>query len=285
MEQKEFMLRSMSVKETKTGKLYLSGVTTVDFKSYTVKIWDYVPEADAFLDKLALNTYGYCRAGSVKLDTYNGIEGLILRGLQEITEEEAVELGLIPTAPNFIEPEIFKRLMDILVSKEREEEKSYGSAFIKNLFEKHIGNKAAAMTHHHAYRNGLYAHSVQVANTALTILKSAGIEEYNVALVIAGGLLHDVGKLLEYEFISSGLAVAFTERGKLMGHLALGVEYMGKVNASKKIFDQETLYQIQHIIASHHRLPEWGAIVEPKTPEAKAIAWADNANANILSSF
>jgi len=63
----------------------------------------------------------------------------------------------------------------------------------------------------------------------------------NMDLLVAGGLLHDIGKLLEYENRDDGMTVQ-TYAGKMLRHPFTGMELAAR-------FDLPT--EVQHIIATH----------------------------------
>ena len=117
----------------------------------------------------------------------------------------------------------------------------------------------AAKIVHHCYRGGLLEHSVSMADVAKILSTHYAL---NTDLMVAGALLHDIGKL--YELTENG---EYTRRGKLIGHLSIGVtEIEKRVEA-----DIPIIVHLEHLIASHHGLLEWGAIKKPQTPEAELL--------------
>jgi len=117
----------------------------------------------------------------------------------------------------------------------------------------------AAKIVHHCYRGGLLEHSVSMADVAKILSTNYAL---NTDLMVAGALLHDIGKL--YELTENG---EYTRRGKLIGHLSIGVtEIEKRVKA-----DIPIIVHLEHLIASHHGMLEWGAIKKPQTPEAELL--------------
>jgi 3'-5' exoribonuclease len=100
----------------------------------------------------------------------------------------------------------------------------------------------------------------------------------NRDLVIAGAILHDIGKLREVEVTPAG--GAYTPAGELIGHVLLGRDMLREAAAGKPI-DAETLLRLEHIIVSHQRLPEWGSPKPPMTPEALLVHYADDLDAKL----
>ena len=101
-------------------------------------------------------------------------------------------------------------------------------------------------------------------------------------LVLAGALLHDIGKLEAYGWRG---VFEVTERGVLHGHVTLGMLMLDRRVRSEHpapCTDQE-LTILQHLIASHHGRPEFGAPVPPMTLEAEVLHFADHASAKTAS--
>jgi 3'-5' exoribonuclease len=96
-------------------------------------------------------------------------------------------------------------------------------------------------------------------------------------MALAGLLLHDVGKTLEY----TGDAVAQkTRAGVLHGHLILGYGLVHDV-AARVGLGGDILERLEHVLLSHHNDPEFGAAVRPATPEAVFVALVDNLDAKM----
>lgn len=133
----------------------------------------------------------------------------------------------------------------------------------------------AAISMHHAYRCGLLEHSVHVARAGIKLLPAYPF--INADLAIAGMLLHDVGKTLEYEGETS---FERTRAGLLQGHVVLGYRIVRKA-AMKAGLDDDLLVQLEHIILSHQGLLEYGAAALPSTPEGVFVAMIDNLDAKL----
>lgn len=136
---------------------------------------------------------------------------------------------------------------------------------------------AAAKSMHHNYRGGLLYHSVCVAKDAFDIANN--YNGINTDLIIAGALLHDIGKLSELDSDELGVA-DYTVDGNLFGHLFIGAE-MVKNEAEIINLDKDIERQLIHIILSHHDNPEWGAVKKPSTIEARIVASADYIDSQI----
>lgn len=132
----------------------------------------------------------------------------------------------------------------------------------------------AAMLLHHAYTGGLLEHSVSVAQGASDIAKhyEAFKIPVDMDLVIAGALLHDIGKLEAYE-ISPRHHV--TTPGNAVEHIALGYNMFMRL-AEREGLNEDLTLALAHIILSHHGLREYGSPIPPGTPEALVVSAADD---------
>ena len=97
---------------------------------------------------------------------------------------------------------------------------------------------------HHAYLGGLLEHTVAVATLAFET--STLHPRLNSDLLLCAAILHDVGKIREFEL---GAEIALTEAGALVGHLALGVEL---VNERAAAIPDGKLHALTHCILGHH---------------------------------
>ncbi|RKX32473.1 MAG: phosphohydrolase [Verrucomicrobia bacterium] len=133
----------------------------------------------------------------------------------------------------------------------------------------------AAVSMHHAYRTGLLEHTVHMGKACLVLLPL--YPEVDPDLALAGVLLHDAGKALEYE---GSLAYRKTRIGLLHGHVVLGYRLVRKA-ALKAGLDSDLLERLEHIILSHQGELEWGAAVMAATPEAVFVSMVDNLDARM----
>jgi len=133
----------------------------------------------------------------------------------------------------------------------------------------------AAVRHHGAVTGGLIEHTV---NVTLIADRLAQLYACNSNLVLAGALLHDIGKLEELE---EEVGAGFTERGRMFGHIILGAQYVQKQAELVQDLDQATLSDLLHIILAHHGTKEAGSPVCPVTIEALIVHQADAAEAKL----
>jgi 3'-5' exoribonuclease len=118
---------------------------------------------------------------------------------------------------------------------------------------------------HHAYLGGLLEHTVAVATLAHETC--ALHPRLDSDLLICAAILHDAGKLSEFEL---GAEIALSEAGALVGHLALGQQLVAERASALGDFPADRLLALSHCILAHH-----GADALPgrrfRSPEAVAL--------------
>ncbi|HKU62140.1 MAG TPA: HD domain-containing protein [Gemmatimonadales bacterium] len=137
----------------------------------------------------------------------------------------------------------------------------------------------ASTAGHHAQLGGLLRHTVEVVAIARAVAITSGADR---ELVLAGAMLHDVGKLEAYAWRRG--VFELTEAGALLGHVTLGMLMLDRHLArhAPDCTHREVLL-LQHLIASHHGVLEHGAPVRPMTLEAEVLHYADDASAKTSS--
>jgi 3'-5' exoribonuclease len=141
-------------------------------------------------------------------------------------------------------------------------------------FVKEYTHSPSAISHHHNYIGGNLEHSMGVLRLCKNI--SEMYTEVNKDLLICGSILHDVGKLKEYEY---GAAVDKTDEGNFIGHIVIGERWIREkifqLRQRGSEFSKDLEMHLSHIILSHHGRYEYGSPRLPKTVEACIIHQAD----------
>lgn len=142
-----------------------------------------------------------------------------------------------------------------------------------------VGTSPAAVTNHHAYRAGLAEHTL--SGMRLATLIAAHYARYypgliDVDLLIAGFLLHDLGKVWELE---GDLATDYSTYGRLVGHIPAGAAFVADVAAELGDVPEELVWELQHLVLSHHGELEYGSPKRPKTLEAQILHYVDQIDA------
>jgi 3'-5' exoribonuclease len=146
-------------------------------------------------------------------------------------------------------------------------------------FRRRYGQCPASVNGHHAALGGLLKHTVEVGAIGRTIARAAGADP---ELVLAGALLHDIGKLEAYRW---DVAFDYTDAHYLVGHVALGALMLDRRlgESTPPVCTPEERQLLVHLVLSHHGRLEWGSPTLPLTLEAEVLHWADNASAKTAS--
>lgn len=129
---------------------------------------------------------------------------------------------------------------------------------------------------HHNRIGGLIEHTLALCKICRYLGRL--YPEVDKELLIAGAILHDIGKIEEYR---CDTMIDFTERGRLVGHITLGAQWVAERAAGIDGFPPDLLDRIMHLVLSHQGEPEYGSPVKPATQEAFLLHYADNIDAKM----
>ncbi|MGE5815358.1 MAG: 3'-5' exoribonuclease YhaM family protein [Acidobacteriota bacterium] len=184
------------------------------------------------------------------------------------------EEDCIPCAPRPID-DMWRELMEVVA---REATNPWVRALLDRALARY-GERMriwpAAQLVHHAYRGGLLEHVLKMSEVGVSLAKLYGADS---SVVLAGVLLHDIGKLeeLEYECVTR-----YSTAGNLLGHITLGAQAVSRLADSIEGFPADLEIEIAHLVLSHHGSREFGSPVEPMTVEAFILAAVDDLDAKI----
>lgn len=137
----------------------------------------------------------------------------------------------------------------------------------------------AAVQYHHAYIGGLLEHTLSMVKICDYL--SGCYENIDRELLMAGAILHDVGKITEYVTEKNGAIIKITDRGKLLGHITIGYGLVLDKIKLIKGFPKDLEERLLHIILAHHGHKEFGSPKRPKTLEAFILYHVDHMDADI----
>ncbi|MCF0245980.1 MAG: HD domain-containing protein [Ileibacterium sp.] len=135
----------------------------------------------------------------------------------------------------------------------------------------------AAVKNHHNYVGGLAYHTLSMARLAESVL--AMYPYLNRDLLLAGILLHDLGKTIE---LSEPVLPEYTAAGNLLGHISLMSNLIDREAVRQKVENTEEVMLLKHLILSHHGKMEYGSPVVPMIPEAEVLTILDNLDARLV---
>jgi 3'-5' exoribonuclease len=179
----------------------------------------------------------------------------------------------IPSSPRPVD-EMWQELLSRIASVDS----SWIRDLLTRIVERH-GDRLriwpAARQVHHAYRSGLLEHVLQIMQVGVMLADSYGARR---DLVVAGALLHDIGKLEELDY---DVAIDYSVAGNLIGHIVIGVGMLNEIVREIPEFPRELALELEHLILSHHGSKELGSPVKPMTREALILAAADDLDAKL----
>jgi 3'-5' exoribonuclease len=137
----------------------------------------------------------------------------------------------------------------------------------------------ASVNGHHCAVGGLLLHVWEVAYIARAMAKAM---RARADVVLAGVLLHDIGKVEAYAVSWEGFVR--TPAGNLIEHVVLGSMMLDErlaraAAAGETLCSPSQRLELQHLILSHHGQLQFGSPVRPLTLEGEILHRADDASA------
>ena len=234
------------------------------------RVWDGAKDIDRLFDigdvvtvEGSVSEYNGLQINIKNIKKYNGSVDLAL--FQQCTLKDRDKMAkILNELIESIKNTYLKKLLLLIFSD-------------KDIYRSYI-NCPAAQRIHHAYIGGLLEHSLEVAEIC-EYIATLYEDILNRDLLITGALLHDIGKIREYDF--SSISFEMTDIGKLVGHLVLGKEIIDEKICEITDFPKELQMEIGHMIISHHGEREWGSPEVPKTMEAFSLYHSDFLSAKL----
>ena len=271
LENEPFLIQDSILRETKDGRPYLLGTMRDKTGQLAFVFWDIPSYAES-----------WTQTGSAVLVT-----GRVVRykDALHITITD-MNQNLEPTLADLLPSS--RRTQEDMIAELKEQINSLGEPWqrlvtyilLDDAFLRDYVNAPAARNMHHAYIGGLLEHTLSMA--ALANFLANHYPYVNRDLLLAGTLLHDMGKAIEYDISKS---FSFSEDGRLVGHIMRAVVLVEKAAAELGDFPEEELRHLVHLIASHHGTQEWGSPVVPKTLEAILLHQIDLLDSRVQGFF
>ncbi len=275
----------MTAKEehtTKDGKPYFRVGFRDAGREVNFPIWNDAPLANACREEWQVGLFFKMRAQFRETNYGPQLEIRKIRLVNDDDKSEGFDPAMCLPASRFQPQEMYDQLVELAKTAIDEEPVA---EFVVSLLEEHseqLLTMPAAKYNHHAHVGGYLEHVLSVSQTCAYLAEKYA-EMYpdmqpplRKGLVVAGGILHDIGKIRELEQTPTG--AEYTPAGSLIGHILQGRDIL-REHASEHPLDEETLLRLEHIVVSHQRLPEWGSPKAPMTPEALLVHYADDTDA------
>lgn len=263
------LVRASEQRTSSNGSKYLDMTLGDRFSEVNAKMWD--GQTPAPKPSTVVKVRGM-------MLEYNGRPQLRVDKLRPTEPSDGVDLSqLVPCAP-----ESGQQMMAAL----NERIQRIGDKALRALVEyrveackQQLEYYPAASKLHHAERGGLLHHITTMLRTADAIC--AVYESLDGDLVAAGVILHDLCKIREFHSDEMGLVRDYSVEGNLIGHLVQGVAELHQAGEALNT-PGELLLLLEHMIISHHDLPEYGSPRRPMFPEAEVLHVVDLLDARMF---
>lgn len=262
------MIKELAEKKDKNGNGYLDIIVIgSDKKEYPAKVWRF--------ENNGLYETGDVIEIEYTVDNYKGKPQLNISSIKKADSQLASQFVpsseydgksvfsmLLEKANNFSDAD-FKKIVTHIMLENREKLEVYPAAYRL----------------HHAIVGGLMLHTASIVEMAEKICQI--YPNVNRELLLSGSILHDVAKTFEMETGKTGLCTGYSVGGELIGHLVKGAMYI-EDTAVKLGVDYDKAVLLEHMVLSHHGVPEYGSPVRPMFLEAEILSTLDSLDATIF---
>lgn len=268
--QHELLVREREDKTTRTGDPFVILKLGNSTGTIAVNVWkEHVPQLEGVRPGQVVQVIG-------QMETYKGAKQLKLTAPPRAVPGGAADPDeFLPRIAEDVDA-LWAKVDAWRAEMPRSLRRAVDTLFADDQFRTDFARTPGAPRGHHAVIGGLLLHTCEVAEIARA---SVATMKGNVALVTAGALLHDIGKVQAYTVTLAGFELS--EAGHLMQHVVLGSLMLqkrldalpaGTLTATQRL-------ELHHFIQSHHGVLEFGAAVRPMTLEAELLHFADQSSA------
>ena len=266
------LLKTVEKKTSAKGGFYLDATIADKSGEMNAKLWDY-SEA----------VHGVYEAGNlVKLrgtvSEYRGVNQFRIDRIRLVLPEDGVDINDFVPSTGFNEADMWNELYNIADAFADADLKAIVTTILKEKKEQML-YWPAAFKMHHAVKGGLLCHTLSIVRLAEAVCRVYTFADRD--LLLAGVILHDIGKIEEFELNSTGLVSGYSPKGNLVGHLVSGAVTVEKT-AEKLGITSDVPMLLSHMLISHHGDPEFGAAVLPQFLEAELLSQLDMMDATVF---
>ncbi len=265
-----FLVRDRTSAMARNGKPYMTLKLMDRTGELEGRIWDRVED---FENRFARDDFVRVRG---RASLYLGRMQLVVQDIERIDEKEVDFADFLPVAAESA-GQLASRLRQVVATIRQPHLRALLDGLLADDdFARAYCRAPAAKSMHHVYLGGLAEHSLSIAG--LVDLVCSHYDFLNRDLLLAGALLHDVGKIFELRYSRS---FEYTDEGKLLGHIIMGVELIDEHIRRIDGFPRELAMQLKHLLLSHHGQYEFGSPKRPKTLEAVALNFLDDLDSKL----
>lgn len=268
-----FCIANAQLAVTRNGEPYLACLLSDKSGQCPARRWSMPPE---LFQRLPQDGFVYADG---RTQPFKGELQLIVENIEGFEPTHEQLLDLLPTSERPI-PEMFAELTALLQTLQHPAMRALAETYLADeMLMAQFKQAPAAKMMHHAYLGGLLEHTLSLLKLANAICPL--YPRINRDIVMMGLFLHDLGKTREINWEG---AFTYTDRGELIGHIVEGAimlhdKAQHAMRTAGVRFPKHAITVLQHIILSHHGVPEYGAAKIPATPEAIFVSMLDNVDA------
>ena len=259
-----FLVRSKEIREKKTGEPYLSLYLCDRTGEIEAKMWDNVPEV---MDKFERDDFVKVKG---LIQVYHNRHQLTIHKMRRLEDKEVDFADYFPASTRDV-GEMWSELRSIVVGMTDMHLRALVEAVLDDPEIAQRYQKApAAKQIHHAWLGGLLEHVLSLCQ-----LSRFAAEHYkaDLNLLLAGAVLHDVGKIYELSYDRS---FGYTTEGQLLGHMVMALRIVGEKLREMPGFPPRLRTLVEHLIISHHGKYEFGSPKLPAFSEALLFHYLDD---------
>jgi 3'-5' exoribonuclease len=260
-----FLVHSKEIRQKKSGEPYLSLLIGDRTGDLDAKMWDNVTEVMDTFDR-----DDFVRIKGL-LSIYQNRPQLTIHKIQRVDEGEVDLADYLPASERNPD-EMFAELRQIVVGFTNPHLKALLEALLDDEeIARRYRRAPAAKVVHHAHLGGLIEHVLSLCD--LCRFAARHYRNIDVELLLAGAVLHDLGKIYELNYERS---FSYSSEGQLLGHIAIGLRLIGEKMRALPEFPPRVRTLLEHMILSHHGHLEFGSPKVPLFPEAVLLHYLDD---------
>jgi 3'-5' exoribonuclease len=207
---------------------------------------------------------------------YKGLLQLVVKGLERCPAGTVEPVDFLPVTTRDVD-KMFSRLTEVTATlRDPHLKKLFEMFWADPEFTAAFKTAPAAKKMHHAYLGGLLEHTLSM--TLLADIVAGHYGGVDRDMLIAGAILHDVGKVKEFEYSTK---IDYTDAGRLVSHIVIAVEMLNEKIGRIEGFPEEHARLLKHMIISHHGAREFGSPEPPKTIEAVLLHYIDEIDSKV----
>jgi len=258
-----FVIRNRDLRTRRNGEPYLT--IEIGDRSGRLKgnIWE---DAEMLYEQLTTDSVVKIRG---MIETYQGSKQVAIQQIRRARDKDEFDpADFLPVTSIDVEAGL-EKLRRIAASLSSDHLRELLELFLSDdEFIAGFKQAPGGKLWHHNRLGGLLEHTLGVLR--LCRMMSRFYPEANGDLLVAGAILHDIGKIEEFKY---QLSFDYTDRGRLVGHIVLGAEWVTERSKLIDGFPADLLDQLIHLVLSHQG--EFGSPVQPSTREAFMLHYAD----------